>query len=257
MSAPIEQVAFYSSMAAAVAQIAIAVFLLIGVPFAARRRSLRLVKELPFDAAARVRFYLRALAGAWIVTIIVLAAQRFGRGSGVEELALRAPSAQANLLGDLAWPISLAIALGLGLGVAQDFRRPEVLRAALLRVPESARAILPGTPAERRLWIAMSLTAGFCEELLYRSFLPSLLTSVFHGNAVAAWIVSTLAFGLGHAYQGPRAIVGTTVLGAIFATPTILLSSIWPAAVLHALFNMRAVAFPADVALPAGTHVPD
>jgi membrane protease YdiL (CAAX protease family) len=227
-------------------QIALALFLFAGVPFAARRRTRKLLADLARDPNARFKFSLRSMAGAWIITAALLLLRP------PPSVGVRTPQGS-----ELAWTITFGIFAAFGLGIVASRRRSQALGKALARLPERARAILPVSAGERAAWVAVSATAGFCEEVLYRGFLPALLTPLLGGASWAAWALSTLAFGLGHVYQGPRAVLGTAVLGGIFAVPTIVLSSIWPAAFLHALFNLRALTFPAEVGLrspprPAG-----
>ncbi|MDT8341464.1 MAG: CPBP family intramembrane glutamic endopeptidase [Longimicrobiales bacterium] len=93
--------------------------------------------------------------------------------------------------------------------------------------------LIPRTRRERRLFALLSLAAGFGEELAYRGYLLAVLTPHFTGPWAAA-LVSTLAFALLHAYQGPLGMVRSGVLGFIFAGSLVLGGSLWPAVVVHA-----------------------
>jgi uncharacterized protein len=91
--------------------------------------------------------------------------------------------------------------------------------------------VLPRTKPEYRLFLAVSLTAGICEELLYRGYFLAVASPFLTlGGAVA---VSALAFGAGHAYQGMRGVMRTSLAGLVFG---ILYAStgslLWPM-VLH------------------------
>lgn len=67
--------------------------------------------------------------------------------------------------------------------------------------PAVVQALLPQGWVESTLWIALSISAGICEEAVYRGYLQcqliALTTSAPIGIALAA-----LTFGLSHAYKG-------------------------------------------------------
>ena len=88
------------------------------------------------------------------------------------------------------------------------------------------------------LWTALlSINAGIGEELFFRLTLPLLLLLVT-GNAVAAFAVAALVFGLVHVYQGWVGVLATTFLGVVFTGVYLLAGNLaWPMA-LHAGFDL-------------------
>ena len=78
----------------------------------------------------------------------------------------------------------------------------------------------------------VSLTAGFCEEVLFRGFLFGWLQHLGMGVAPAA-IGTVLAFGFAHSYQGWKGTFKTAVAGTILVGLTLLAESLWPAILLH------------------------
>ncbi len=60
--------------------------------------------------------------------------------------------------------------------------------------------LFPATWAERRWWVLVGLTAGICEEILFRGFLLHYLRVGM--NLTLALAVAALIFGLQHLYQG-------------------------------------------------------
>ena len=54
----------------------------------------------------------------------------------------------------------------------------------------------------------------------------------------AAALLSSLAFGLGHAYQGPKGTLQTGLFGLAMAGLYLLTGSIWLSMVLHAVIDM-------------------
>ena len=74
---------------------------------------------------------------------------------------------------------------------------------------------MPRTFLEILLWIALSVTAGFCEEIAFRGYLQKQFHAL-SGNVAAAVIAQALVFGLAHAYQGWKATIVISVLGVLY-----------------------------------------
>jgi len=96
--------------------------------------------------------------------------------------------------------------------------------------------VLPHNEREYRWFTALSMTAGVCEELLYRGFLTWVLGAYI--GVPAALALVAIGFGLAHAYQGRRGVVKTAVVGLVLGA--IVLASGWlvPAMVVHALVDL-------------------
>lgn len=76
---------------------------------------------------------------------------------------------------------------------------------------------LPDTPPERAVWVLAALTAGVCEETLFRGFA---LTEIRRrtGSVVLAVLVSTAAFVLIHGLGQPAAdLARRAAVGLLFA----------------------------------------
>ncbi len=101
---------------------------------------------------------------------------------------------------------------------------------------QSLRSLLPENDRETRWFNALSVTAGICEEVIYRGFLIAYFAA-FVGLVPAA-IISSFVFGLGHAYQGWRGIVKTGVIGLVFAGIYLLTGSLWAPIVVHVLLDI-------------------
>ncbi|HXA64286.1 MAG TPA: type II CAAX endopeptidase family protein [Bryobacteraceae bacterium] len=111
---------------------------------------------------------------------------------------------------------------------------PEQLRKATANV----RKLLPATGYERTVFVAVALTAGLCEEFLYRGWLLNVIAAAT-GSLWVALIVSSIVFGLAHFYQGPNGMFGATVLGVVFGTLFIASGSLLPVQALHALIDLN------------------
>lgn len=112
--------------------------------------------------------------------------------------------------------------------------RPEVVERLRPRL-EYAKPLLPHTTSERKLFWAVSLTAGICEETLYRGFLTWYVAS-FAGPWPAMFL-SSLIFGLGHIYLGFKQVPKTFLIGLVLALLAYFSGSLWPSIVLHAAID--------------------
>jgi hypothetical protein len=94
--------------------------------------------------------------------------------------------------------------------------------------------LLPKGPLELALFLATSLTAGFCEELIYRGYLQRQFSALTH--AVTGGIVlQAIAFALSHSYQGWKYMLLITVLAAMLGLLAHWRRSLRPGMIAHAL----------------------
>ena len=73
----------------------------------------------------------------------------------------------------------------------------------------------PQTGIGLLVWVALSCTAGFVEEVVFRGYLQ-LQFAALSGNVIVGLISSAVIFGAGHGYEGTRRMVLITVFGAMF-----------------------------------------
>ena len=117
------------------------------------------------------------------------------------------------------------------------------MRARNAKAFRTLQFMLPVATAERRLWCLVSVTAGVCEELVFRGY----LIRFFHGqldgalslSLTAAWLLSSLAFGFGHVYQGAAGIVSTTIGGLLLGLLAILTGNLILPILLHVLLDLQ------------------
>jgi membrane protease YdiL (CAAX protease family) len=118
--------------------------------------------------------------------------------------------------------------------------RSDTTRARVAKSLEKLNFILPKNAEERRWFVLVAITAGICEEILYRGFLihyfRELPVSI---GLIGALILSSCVFGFAHIYQGVVGIVQTTILGTIFGIVFIVTGSLLLPMVLHASIDLR------------------
>jgi len=98
-------------------------------------------------------------------------------------------------------------------------------------------AVLPGTASERLVWIAVALSVGFAEEIVYRGYLLAQL-SAFTGSHAAGVVLQSALFGLAHADQGIGAAVRVALYGAALGLIARVRRSLWPGILCHVAIDV-------------------
>jgi uncharacterized protein len=97
----------------------------------------------------------------------------------------------------------------------------------------SIQFLLPQGATQMALWIALSITAGICEETLYRGYLQCQFMALTN-SAPAGIVLAALAFGASHAYQGLNQAVVIALDGALLGALAYWRRSVRPGMIAHA-----------------------
>ena len=142
--------------------------------------------------------------------------------------------------------------LSLVLLLAAYYARTAAIVARSSRAKASVRkqfgelsAILPHSGAELCWFVGVSLTAGFCEEFLFRGYFIWAFAPWLGWWGAAA--LSLPIFASLHAYQGWKGALRTGGVGVLFTLAVAVFDSLGPAIALHALVDLGAglIAWPA------------
>lgn len=173
----------------------------------------------------RLSLYLSSAVVLWGLAMGALGTALIS-GIAPEELGLVSPGT-APLFG---WTLAaLVAALGLaGLGHALGIRESALLRH-----------ILPRTARERAGFLVLALSAGVCEELVFRGFLiPVLIQGT--GSIALAVLLATAVFGTLHAYQGALGATRAALLGLLLTVPFLMTGSVVPSMLAHFAYDVVA-----------------
>ncbi len=99
--------------------------------------------------------------------------------------------------------------------------------------------LLPRSRSEKAVFAGLSFVAGFGEEIAYRGFALAWVSSILGSPSIAV-AVTSLAFGLLHAYQGVAGVVRTGLLGGLFGISVVATGSLWPAILAHTAVDLLA-----------------
>jgi len=100
-----------------------------------------------------------------------------------------------------------------------------------------AAALAPHTRRELAWWAAVSLSAGFSEELLFRGYLIWAFRPLLGLWGAAA--LSLVVFAVAHAYHGAAGALATGIVGAFLTLVVLILGSLWPAVAIHLVIDLQ------------------
>jgi membrane protease YdiL (CAAX protease family) len=131
------------------------------------------------------------------------------------------------------------VALGLGSWAAWTAISSPL---AQLLGPDSAPSLdplLPRNLPESAVWILLSLSAGICEEVVFRGYFQRQFEALW-GSAALAIAAQAVIFGVSHGYQGLRNVVVITVYGTLFGILAHWRRSLVPGMAAHAWTDIAA-----------------
>lgn len=106
--------------------------------------------------------------------------------------------------------------------------------AAQQHVLHTLSALAPASGAEMVAWIAVCITAGFTEEIVFRGYFQRQFTAWGRGAIWVGVLGSAVLFGAAHGYQGARYMVLLSIFGALFSGMTIVRGNIRAGIFAHA-----------------------
>ena len=234
------------SPAGLVIQHALLFFLVVVAPLWDRYEIPRL--KASTDPRRKLKFYWKVMAAEWVCAAV--ASLTLGLGT---LYAIRVAPGEIDWL---AGSRGRLFVLGLFTVMALLLLAPaimalwsEKIRRQAAQAARKLSFLLPSTGAERSWWWPLCITAGICEELVYRGFLLRYLhIAPFHLSLIGALAVASIIFGIGHLYQGVKPALGTVVLGFAMGAVFIATGSLLIPIIAHAALDLRVL-----ILLPPGT----
>jgi membrane protease YdiL (CAAX protease family) len=129
------------------------------------------------------------------------------------------------------WAIAAAYVMLIAMSLRRGFRKLNEERR------QRARVLLPEDPIQWRFWIVISILAGFSEECAYRG-LAYTAVSQQTGSRALAVLICTAAFGIAHALQGWRGVLGTSVIALVFHGLVSLTRGLYMPIAVHIVYDL-------------------
>jgi membrane protease YdiL (CAAX protease family) len=211
------------------------IFLVLAVilPWRGRARMKKLLAMPRVSTMERLALYASTIAFQWFA-VAVVAWRAWAHGFTPTQLGLTIHDSRTILVASIVGAATFAALQWLNL--RRVGRIPLEARGSLQAIAER---ILPQSTVEFLPYLALAITAGLCEEFLYRGFAMAALIHV----GLQAWAVvllSSVLFGLAHSYQGRGGIVMTLLIGIILGTSRIVYGSLVPAIFWHSAVDVIA-----------------
>jgi membrane protease YdiL (CAAX protease family) len=205
------------------------IFFVLGVivPWRGRARLQQLLAKPRVEPAERVSLYCSTIAFQWIAAAVA-GWRAWAHGFTAAQLGLAVPH-RLRLLSITVLGAALIVTLQ-WLNLRRMGRSASPLRGPLQALAER---ILPQSKMEMIPFFALAITAGLCEEFLYRGFGMAALSRTGLPTTLVL-VVSSVLFGMAHLYQGRAGFVSTTLLGILLGISRVALGSLVPVAVWHA-----------------------
>lgn len=210
------------------------IFLFLGVviPWRGHVRLKKLLALPSVNTKEKLALYAATIGFQWVLAGVV-AWRAIARGLQVADLGLTSHGAI---------PVIAGVIGGAAIGTLQwlNLRRIGKMEGeapGLLR--KLAKHLLPVSLLEFLPYAALSITAGVCEEFIYRGFALAALVR----NGAAVWlavVLTSILFGLAHAYQGKTGILNTGLFGVVLALGRLAFGSLVPVMIWHAGLDVTA-----------------
>jgi membrane protease YdiL (CAAX protease family) len=208
-------------------------FLIVVLPWRGRQRIRRLLALDNVTGSQRLQLYSSTIAFQWTLAALI----------GWRSLASGLTAADLGFVrfaDPLIWVVAAAGASLIAFFHWRNLRRMSALsHPAVERLRALALRIFPRSRGELAAYICLSLTAGICEEFIFRGFV---VAALFRAG-LSAWlavVTSSVMFGLVHLYQGRNGSLGTGLLGILFAVVRVAYYSLLPVIVWHAALDVVA-----------------
>lgn len=174
----------------------------------------------------RIGIYERTIFLEWLVLALVLG------GVGLRG------SSFYTVMGER-WRSFKQVALDIGIGVVFMMISLPVASFVGSFLPgggneKASQFILPQGRAELALWMVLSISAGICEEAVYRGYFQRQFIALAR-NVPAGIVLSAALFGVAHSYLGLWQAVQISLLGAMSGTLAQWRRSVRPGMIAHAL----------------------
>jgi len=218
------------------------------------------------DTQARMRVYRKAIVFEWVSALLALVGLGFDwsklnpqsldlSGTSLAQLVVRTHDFDGGILTGVFFGVAIgtiAIFVARKRANQRGATAARNERGAWLRklIPDFS-ALIPSTSRERLVWLFVAISAGICEEIVFRGWLLSVLHNPVGLAGTALIAAAALSFGMAHAYQGITGMILTAFAGALFCALYLATGSLLVPIVLHVVIDARFALMPGAAPKPS------
>lgn len=185
------------------------------------------------DPDARPRMYRSSSLQQWAITAAIVAVTIAFHRSLPAVLGLRWPAGWRQPIG-IAVPLAYAVLFVMQ--VPAIARKPAALSRLRGKLEKDLGALIPTRPHEWNWYWPLAVTAGICEELIFRGYFVWFLTPMLGLGGAAA--VSVTICTLAHAYEGVRMLPRVFAVAVVMQALAMVTGSVLPGIALHVLIDL-------------------
>jgi membrane protease YdiL (CAAX protease family) len=176
----------------------------------------------------RIRAYQHGIAWIWVLSILAIASWIYSKRA-LTDIGLDFSSSWQALTGLILLISALIYIRYVNHTIKNDEDQRSAINSKLK--DNSASIYLPRTKRDFVWFMNLSISAGICEELLFRGYLIWYIGE--YSTTLVAIVLSSLLFGLAHSYQGWKGIVQSGGTGLVLAVIYVFTGSLWIPIALH------------------------
>jgi membrane protease YdiL (CAAX protease family) len=182
---------------------------------------------------SKLILYARSIGWEWIAVLYVWLGTR--RRISLRDLVGGRWSSAEDVFSDISLGVALWLLIIMGiavLAVALGLFHGDPAQA-LNESRQRFGFLIPQTGVELLVFLCLSITAGFCEEIIFRGYLQRQFAALT-GNITAAVLLQALLFGAAHGYEGGKRMLLIAFEGVLLGVIALWRRSLRPGMVAHA-----------------------
>lgn len=212
--------------------VALAAYLAFVTPWVGKRQYERLARRRAHDPRVLVRMYRFWIAEEWLWAAVVALILVLSPGARLADLGFTMPGNLDQVAGAV---VGMTGAIVVGTLVLRRLARSGRAIPGQAAVAE----LLPRTSAERWHGLVMAVTAGVCEEIVYRGLFIALGVGVLGLSTTAAAALALAVFVAGHLYQGWKGMLVVALLGFWLTNVYLSTGSLLLPILAHVMIDVR------------------
>lgn len=158
------------------------------------------------NRTAMLATYAGTLVLEWGLFLYVYLGEKFSRGTRIAQRIGGRWSSAADFWRDIGIALGLWLVLSAFGAILGHFLHPKGAEIVLKLLPRDAAEIVA--------WLVVCVSAGFCEEYVFRGYLQEQLR-LLTGKIWIAVALQALVFGFGHGYQGIALMLTIIIYGVL------------------------------------------
>ncbi len=181
--------------------------------------------------AMRMRLYYSTIVMEWLMVLYIFWGLHLHRVTRLRDLIGGRWKKPEDFLMDVAVAVGFRI-VSTGILALVALALGGIHFGSTKELEERLSSVYPSGLSEQLVFQFLCLTAGFCEELIYRGYFQKQFSTLLRSSWLAI-VLQALIFGGSHAYQGVQGMIVVTVLGFLFGVLAFWRKSLRPGMIAH------------------------